>query len=392
MINIFLILSYWVGNIVRVPLFSATQFSFIDLVVGLIFFVHLPYLWRHRRILHAQSLARATMYVLIMLISSLLVASPLYSYRELFVASLYIIRFGIFTSILFMPYRIPHTAIRVLIGGFVGIGLFQYVLYPNLRYLLYLGWDDHYLRLFGSLLDPNFTGVLLVMMLVALLCRPDGKKSTWVDYAIASLGFVALLITYSRSAFIVAIAAAIALGAIKKKFSLFLALFVLIAGGILFLPTSLPTEGANLFRTASISARSQEYGKAIRIIKENPFSGVGYNAYRYARTKYFDEKPSKFHNNAGAGVPNSYLFIFATSGIFGFVFFIHWLGSLWDEYVRRSTVAAPLLTAFMVSGLFDNTMVYSFILFWVLLILKQTEFADHPHHNKHRDTHIGKAK
>ena len=209
MINILLIASYWVGNVVRLPLFITTHLSLIDLFMGCIWVLYAPYLWRHRRILHAQTLVRATMYLLIVLTSSLLVAAPLYSYQEMFVASLYIVRFGLMASIVCMPYRISQRHMRVLISGFVGIGFLQYVLYPNLRYLLYLGWDDHYLRLFGSLLDPNFTGVMLVLMIVVLLCRPDGKKSSRIDYAIASLSFIALLFTYSRSAFIVAIAAAI---------------------------------------------------------------------------------------------------------------------------------------------------------------------------------------
>ena len=35
--------------------------------------------------------------------------------------------------------------------------------YPDLRNLWYLGWDPHYYRVFATLLDPNYVGILLVL-------------------------------------------------------------------------------------------------------------------------------------------------------------------------------------------------------------------------------------
>src|SRR3989344_442832 len=43
------------------------------------------------------------------------------------------------------------------------VGLFQYWLIPDMRFLAILGWDDHYFRLVSTQFDPNFTGLLLVL-------------------------------------------------------------------------------------------------------------------------------------------------------------------------------------------------------------------------------------
>jgi O-antigen ligase len=392
MINTFLIASYWIGNIFRFPAFPEVAVSFIDVVLLLIFVRNIYYYRRHAHILFQQKLFRAAAGMLVVLLSSLLVASPLYSFQQLFIGCMYVFRFALFLNLLFVPLHFSHKNIQILSGGFFILGLLQYVVYPNLRYLLYLGWDDHYLRLFSSLFDPNFSGVLIVLMLISFLCRPDGNRSEKIDYVLVGMGFFALLLTYSRSAFIVAFVAAIAIAAVRRKFAFFLVAFIVIGCGIMLLPKTLPTEGADLFRTASISARSHEYAKAIRIIHENPMLGIGYNTYRYARTTYFDEKQSGFPSHGAAGVPNSYLFILATSGIIGFAFFLNFLGVLWQEYARRSQLAAPLLSAYICSGLFDNTLVYPFIAVWVFLMLKQTEFAHYTHGNDAGDNKIRKTK
>ena len=169
MINLLLICSYWVGNVIRLPLFASTSISFIDLCIGLIFLLNIPYIYRHRKILSQQKLFKATIQFLIVALASLLVASPLYSFSQLFVGSLYLVRLLCCMSILFVPFHFSFRYVRFLVGGFVFLGFLQYVLYPNLRYLLYLGWDDHYLRLFGrdvykrqKVVDASFFGTTIM--------------------------------------------------------------------------------------------------------------------------------------------------------------------------------------------------------------------------------------
>ena len=390
--DILLILAFWVGNTFRIPLFINAGVSMLDVAMVVICFWSVSYIWKHKHILREQVLFKKSAYFIGAAFISLLLAVPLFPFQEICIAGLYLVRLMCYMSLLFIPIKISYGRIRLIIVGSVVIGFLQYFLYPNLRYLLYMGWDDHYLRLFGSLMDPNFMGALLVLMLITLLWRPDGKKSTWVDYVLWCITLIALLLTYSRSAFITLCITATAAAVAQKKLVYIALISAVFVTGIFFLPKNLPSEGVNLLRTASIHARQEEYKKALEIYKTHPLFGVGYNTYRSARLSIFGPETSPFPSHAAAGVPNSYLFILTTTGVVGFFFFIMWLGALWKEFSGRSRIAVPLLVAYFCSGLFDNGLVYPFIMCWVFLILKQTEFANESNTYHKSNAHVRNAK
>ncbi|KXK11092.1 MAG: O-Antigen ligase [Microgenomates bacterium OLB23] len=385
MIQIFLLLAYWIGNIVRLPVTQDVTLLALDVLVAVVFVMHLPYFYTNRYMLMKQNLVKATVFLVVALALSLVFAVPRYALAHILQASMYLIRFVCYVSLLFIPLRLSHSFIKLLVAGFVTLGFAQYVLYPNLRYLLYLGWDDHYLRLFGSLFDPNFMGIMLVLMISTLLWRVDGKKSNHQDYLLASIAFFALLLTFSRSAFVVGFLTWVTTAALQRNAKLIIAIVLFFMCGVYLLPKNLPSEGGNLLRTKSISARSQEFAKAAAIIKTNPLFGVGFNTYRYARAQYFSTPPSGFPEHSAAGVPNSYLLIFATAGICGLSLFIVWLGLLWQSYAKLVSLAIPLLITYMLSGFFDNTMLYPFVMCWVFLMLKQTELSQKVETNHNRN-------
>lgn len=394
MISILLIGAYWIGNLVRMPLVQNVEVPFIDLAVGLILLRYVPYFISHWKTLLKQRLFQCTLFFLFVALTSLIVHASSLGFTPAFASSLYIIRLALYMSMLFIPLHISTRHIYGLIAGFTFIGLAQYVLYPNLRNLFYLGWDDHYLRLFGSLLDPNFTGVLCVLMIMTLLHELEKKmpsRQQRMIYLLLTLTGIALLLTYSRSAYLIFLVGMSAYGVARKKFALIGIVFLVFLGGLLVIPKNLPSEGVDLFRMASINARQKEYVRAATIIKDNPLLGVGYNAYRYAQIQYGFEQPGIFPSHGAAGVPNSYLFILATTGIIGLLSFFLWLGALWQKYRATSSLAFPLLAAYLASGSFDNTLVYPFIMLWVFLMLKQAEFPhkrrhDEQSHQKIRDT------
>src|SRR3989338_6680935 len=55
---------------------------------------------------------------------------------------------------------------RLRNGFFVGLGLGQYIFLPDTRFLLSYGWDEHYWRLIGTVLDPNYMGVMMGMIVL----------------------------------------------------------------------------------------------------------------------------------------------------------------------------------------------------------------------------------
>jgi len=116
------------------------------------------------------------------------------------------------------------------------LGWLQYIFWPNLTALKYLGWDDHLLRMVGTFLDPTYLGLILVLGII-LAEKLNIKKIIY--FLLISLAF-----TYSRSSYLIA-----SLFLIYKKKFLPLIIFILI---ILLLPKNIG-EGTNLARTVIIN-------------------------------------------------------------------------------------------------------------------------------------------
>lgn len=215
---------------------------------------------------------------------------------------------------------------------FLVIGLFQYLLLPDARFLAYLGFDDHYFRLIGSLLDPNFTGLVLV---VFTLLAPK------IFFIIPLL---ALALTFSRASFLALAVSLIYLSVVKKRFKLLSLLLVL---GILiyFVPKPFG-EGVNLLRTFSIVSRFENQKQALAIFFENPILGVGFG-------------PRK--------IDNSFIFVLATTGIIGFLVFSAFLKKAWQS--TADPLAKAALLAILAHSLFNNSFFYPPILALFFLLL-----------------------
>lgn len=143
--------------------------------------------------------------------------------------------------------------------NFVLIGFAQYLLIPDLRFLAEAGWDVHYFRLAGSMLDPNFLGMLLGMGLIFLLLKTNfhDQKKRILFTAIITL---ALALTYSRSSYLSFAVMMMVLIAsphkLKSKNVRTLAAALLIL--LLFLIPVLPRPGGlgvKLSRTETIDSR-----------------------------------------------------------------------------------------------------------------------------------------
>jgi len=136
-------------------------------------------------------------------------------------------------------------------------GLLQYLVIPDTRFLKVLGWDDHYFRLIGTQLDPNFTGALLVISFFGL---EFFQPHFWLRRGVQAVIIVALALTFSRSsyvAFTVGIAAFTYLQWCRQQaqFKILLFLPLLFLG--IFLAPKPSGEGIDLSRTASIYARQE---------------------------------------------------------------------------------------------------------------------------------------
>ena len=272
-------------------------------------------------------------------------------------------------------YLLAFSSIAIMIAGFI-----QFVFYPNLRNLYYLGWDEHLYRLFSTLLDPNFAGIILALSFVLLFglaikfykSRENLKAIFFAIFTFLSLYEVYL--TYSRSALIMLMASVaiflILLG--KKKITLF-ALLALLAT-VFIIPNSFKTEGTNFLRLASSNARLASIENGITIFKYNPVLGVGFNAYRYAQHRYgFLTGGIWETTHSGASPDNSFVFVLATTGFLGLISYFYILKSFFNlGYIKLKQINSIILISsvfgLIVSGVFINSLFYVFVMEWLWVL------------------------
>ncbi|HVZ67721.1 MAG TPA: O-antigen ligase family protein [Patescibacteria group bacterium] len=322
---------------------------------------------------------------------SLVINSSILNGQEFIISLSYLIRFASYVSLIIAPIFlatkfIKSVNIKLLIGGsvFTLLGYIQYFYYPNLRNLYYLGWDDHLWRLFSTFLDPNFAGAFIVLFLLLIsqniivikkISKQKLKAGLFGLLWIAAL--VAILLTHSRSAFIMIVVGLATLLTIHRLYKLmFVSIVIILFLFGIFSNTKI--EGLNPFRIASSEARIETAGQAFDIFLKSPIIGVGFNSYRYAQVRYGTRSEiGSSKSNADAGTDNSFLFVLATTGIFGFLIYVYfWVNLIkttYGEIQKGKNFYAPIVLASIVSlfidAFFINSLFYAPIMAWVFITI-----------------------
>jgi O-antigen ligase len=295
---------------------------------------------------------------------SLIVNSSLFTSREVGVGFLYLLRWIFYAGLYFVLFDLKKKfkwlnwengrCFLIIIGSAIGIfGLVQYFLWPNLKALEVLQYDPHFYRAVGTFLDPGFTGIILVLTLILISAKNWGLWGLWV------IVYLALALTYSRASWLAFFIGMSILSFYKKSWKLFL-----LTTGVLvltwFLIPQPSGEGGKLTRTYTIQARFQNYQQAVKIIKEKPILGVGFNTLRY----YQKNLPE---NQAGAGLDNSWLFVLATSGALGFLGYLGIWGKALNKFKNPLVVSS--LFALFVHAFFVNSLFYPWVMAWMWILL-----------------------
>lgn len=225
------------------------------------------------------------------------------------------------------------------------IGLVQFVWYPDLRNLWYLGWDPHYYRVFATLLDPNYVGILLVLTIFVLFFLH--RRIGW---QICVVG-VALLLTYSRSSYLALLAGVgVVVVSLKRwKEGLFLFLFFLLA--IVYIPKA-GGDTLSLDRYDSTVSRLQNWQQTVMEITKRPVFGHGLGV---------------------TGTDSSILYVGKATGLVGLVGYL-WLIVEQMKLVRRSrnksfrVLFYATLAALIVHSLFVNSLFYPWVMIWIWVL------------------------
>ncbi len=318
---------------------------------------------------------------------ALIIHSFIYGLSAFFVAILYLVRLcsfwllfylvrSISTQKLFIRRTLLYAGIVIIVLGFI-----QYIFYPSLRNLFYLGWDEHLFRMFSTFLDPNFAGAFFALF-IPFICGfliQEKRNILRISYVLLMMiSLVALYLTYSRTGLIMLIVGIIAFFTVygRRRYAA-VGLVLILLGFILFANKHI--EGLNPLRMASTVARLETVRNGLKVFSQNSLIGVGFNAYRYEQI-HQGFRPSEVAevSHADAGVDNSYVLLLATSGVIGSILY-----GLFVYYAVRQSlrgmdrsgraVVVSMTTSFLVGGLFINLLFYPPLLFFILVVLGTTQ-------------------
>lgn len=227
---------------------------------------------------------------------------------------------------------------------FVILGFYQYFFMSDLRFLKAIGYDDHLYRLTGFIFDPNFTGLILVV--IFLFALQGGRVAISYLQSIFLLSSIAL--TFSRASYLT-LGFSIAVLAFITRRPRYVFILVTLALIVFFVPKPFG-EGVNLIRLYSIISRLDTYQHAISLFLSRPLFGVGFNTL-----------------GQGGGIDNSFLFVLATTGIVGFSTFIYLLVISFQkvtDLIPRLSLAAILFHSLFNNSFFQS----SILLLWIAII------------------------
>lgn len=242
------------------------------------------------------------------------------------------------------------------------LGFFQLWLLPDLRFLQYLGWDDHLNRLGSTLFDPGFTGAILVITYFsARLFHPDKTKIMFRTVKI--LLIAAILLTFSRASYI-ALSAVLSwdlvaqLKTVRNKFPVLLlgACLLLLAGLFTYQASLNEGEGVKLLRTSSITARLENVRS--NVLKQSPLTAIVGSGWFHQQTQSQNSRPIPSHNQ----VPdNLFVFIFTSTGLVGVLLCGAGLVRGFRYLYFHKPFLTPLLLAIFLHSQFAATLTQPFV-------------------------------
>lgn len=387
--------SFSLGEVIRLDLGNNVSIKPVDIVAVILLLVWIIGNFKSfTKSIKLNGLFTPIMWVIAIMVISLVVNFKNFSGNEILVGLSYIARWVLYASLFFVVKSFPKKFkekilyLLLLVGAIVTFfGFIQYFFYSSLRNLYYLDWDEHMYRMFSTFLDPNFAGAFFVLYLIFLLgvlfylFKNNKIKQAWLIGLISFFTLIAVFVTFSRSALVMLFTSIIIFSILTKKIKWIFGLILISAIFIFLSSKSFYIENINLFRTVSTDARIYSAKTAMRIIKDNPFLGVGFNTYRYAQIKYgFTSAIS--HSHADAGTDNSFLFVLATTGIIGLIFYLNLMWavlreSYWNykrhtdkdiqKYIAITIIAS--MGAVLINSFFINSLFYPFILAWMWILL-----------------------
>jgi len=358
-----------------------------DILIPVLIFVWLGYTLAIRKKLELPPLTDFIFLFGFIALISLVNGKRFIGMGEFTVSAMYLIRWALYAGVYFVAWdlvrgrpNIKYSILNILILSGVVLalaGFLQLVVLPDFTTLdPSLGWDPHKNRLASTFFDPNFSGAYLVLTLALLFSRIlYDEKVVWG--LLGTVVFVALVLTFSRSAWLMFAVSMGVMGVLKSKKLLVLALVAFLAAYAL-VPRVQTRVAGGVDPDDSARARIVSWKDTLEIVRENPWIGVGFNTFRYAQARYdFFGFRDPLGGRAGAGSDSSLLLVLATTGMVGLAAFLL-LGfkALWPlahfSGGKRYGVNLAVLAGFaglLAESNFINSLFYPWVMIWVWSML-----------------------
>jgi len=330
------------GHFLDVRVGDTQTIPLLDLIAVTVLTFSLKEIYRQREKLKKDPLTLPIKLFIGISALSLLLRIPELGFAGILKPSLYLARLTLYLSLYFTlkvyPLKKYREYLKLSSITFVALGLVQYLLSPNMSFIKYIGFDDHFYRLIGTLLDPNYTGALLSSLSIFLI------SSGYVKLGLSLL--IPLGLTFSRASYVSFLIPLFLYSILKKKYILIILPALL--GLVIFLSPKPFGEGVNLLRTFSIYSRIGSAQQGLSLFAQRPILGWGFNTL--------------VTDTGRIGIDNSYIFLLATTGVVGFLSFLYLLKK---AYWNRSLPIKLVVLSLLIHALFNNTLFFP----WILVVL-----------------------
>lgn len=396
LLSIILLFTFFFSSLGQFSLVSlgsggALKLYLFDASAGFYAFLGLLYLLNLKKLKMAKYMIPAVLFLIFALVTLIFGMRNLDSSAFL-VSCMYWVRLSVYILVSIVTFNLISldkkfgskvVTFMLLSGVFVGVcGLIQLIVLPDFRALpAELGWDPHINRLSSTFFDPNFTGGYLVLCLVlsGLLLVERYAKTKKLNMILAYASFfysLCILLTFSRSAWLMAAICVFVIGIFKSR-KLLIVTFLLMFLTYYAVPRVQTRLSGVTDPADSARFRLLSWQNTLRISEDNLILGVGFNAFRYAQESYgFFDYRNEVGGHAGAGSDSSLLLVLATTGIVGLALYLWMYGYLilgsFEQYLKNgSTLALVMLVSLcglLIQSQFVNSLFYPQYLLWFWLL------------------------
>lgn len=292
---------------------------------------------------------------------------------------LYLVRFILYSAAMLIIYNLGQKSVvklDSLINLFLTVGLalavlgfFQYIFFADLERLVEFGFDPHKSRLVSSFLDPNLTGAYLILTSSLALYKYLVAKQKKIWLVILLTLILAIILTFSRSAYLMLIISGFIFGILKWKKLILILVIILILSSLL-IPRFLDRVKGGLTIDNSAKERFETWRNGLYIFARSPVIGIGFNNLKIAQDQLNLFKPySQDGGHGRSGIDSGIIFTLATTGVVGLtLYLLFWINLLKYLFVKKTTLSLiffSLSLGLLVNSQFINSLFFPPIMLWV---------------------------